>query len=200
MPRRDAPPATARAAAEPEGGERIGVLFVCLGNICRSPLAEGAFRQAVAARGLEHRFLIDSAGISDFHEGDPPDRRAIAAASARGVDISRQRSRPVRPGDFVAFDWILAMDGANLTALDAAAPDHATAHVGLLLEVAEGRAKAVPDPYYDGPAEFKAVLDTVSAAAERLLDRLMGEARPGAGRAGEGQETGVAPAPKRRST
>ncbi|MFM9861049.1 low molecular weight protein-tyrosine-phosphatase [Pseudoxanthobacter sp. M-2] len=174
--------------APEEGEDRIGVLFVCLGNICRSPLAEGAFRHAVAARGLEHRFRIDSAGISDFHEGDQPDRRAIATAAARGLDISGQRSRPVRPGDFVAFDWILAMDGANLTALDAAAPDHATAHVGLLLEVAEGRAKAVPDPYYDGPAEFKAVLETVSRAAERLLDRLLGE--PQLGRA----------APKRRST
>lgn len=184
------PPGSAPASAADEGEGRIGVLFVCLGNICRSPLAEGAFRQAVAARGLDHRFRIDSAGISDFHEGDPPDQRAIATAAARGLDISGQRSRPVRPGDFVAFDWILAMDGSNLTALDAAAPDHATAHVGLLLEVAEGRAKAVPDPYYDGPAEFAAVLDTVSRAAERLLDRLLGE--PQDGRA--------APAPKRRST
>jgi len=184
------PPGSEPASAAEEGEGRIGVLFVCLGNICRSPLAEGAFRQAVAARGLDHRFRIDSAGISDFHEGDPPDRRAIAVAASRGLDISGQRSRPVRPGDFVAFDWILAMDGSNLTALDAAAPDHATAHVGLLLEVAEGRAKAVPDPYYDGPSEFAAVLDTVSRAAERLLDRLLGE--PQDGRA--------APAPKRRST
>jgi protein-tyrosine phosphatase len=184
-------------SAEPEA--RIGVLFVCLGNICRSPLAEGAFRRVVAARRLEHRFHIDSAGISDFHEGDPPDRRAIAAAAARGVDISGQRSRPVRPGDFVAFDWILAMDGANLTALDAAAPDHASAHVGLLLEVAEGRAKPVPDPYYDGPAEFAAVLDTVSAAAERLIDRLL-PPPPGARPADEAQDGRVAPAPKRRST
>ncbi len=192
MSRRDpASPATPPVVAADDGDGRIGVLFVCLGNICRSPLAEGAFRHAVAARGLDHRFRIDSAGISDFHEGDPPDRRAIAVAAARGLDISGQRSRPVRPGDFVAFDWILAMDGSNLTALDAAAPDHATAHVGLLLEVAEGRAKAVPDPYYDGPAEFKAVLDTVSAAAERLLDRLL-QSRP--------QDGPVAPAPKRRST
>jgi protein-tyrosine phosphatase len=191
MPGRDAaPPATARPAAQPDGDERIAVLFVCLGNICRSPLAEGAFRHAVAGRGLEHRFHIDSAGISDFHEGDPPDHRAIAAAAARGLDISRQRSRPVRPGDFVAFDWIVAMDGANLTALDAAAPDYASAHVGLLLEVAEGRAQPVPDPYYDGPAEFDAVLDTVSAAADRLLDRLLDEP----------QEGRTAPPPKRRST
>lgn len=180
-----APPA-ADGGAEPP----VAVLFVCLGNICRSPLAEGAFRRAVAARGLAHRFTIDSAGISDFHEGDPPDRRAIAAAAARGFDISGQRSRPVRPGDFVAFDWILAMDGSNLTALDAAAPDHATAHIGLYLELAEGRPQPVPDPYYDGPAAFEEVLDMVDRAAGRLLDRLLAEAQDGR----------VAPAPKRRST
>jgi protein-tyrosine phosphatase len=170
--------------------ERIGVLFVCLGNICRSPLAEGAFRHVLAERGLAERFHVDSAGISDFHEGEPPDRRAVAAATARGIDISGQRSRPIRPGDFLAFDWILAMDGSNLTALDGRAPDHATAHVGLLLEVAEGRPAAVPDPYYDGPAEFERVLDMVSAAAERLADRL----------AAGVQAVGGGPAPKRRST
>jgi protein-tyrosine phosphatase len=108
---------------------RIGVLFVCLGNICRSPLAEGAFRRVLAERGLADRFHVDSAGISDFHEGEPPDRRAIATAKARGIDIAGQRSRPVRPGDFLQFDWILGMDGSNLTALDGRAPDHATAHV-----------------------------------------------------------------------
>ena len=144
-----------------------------------------------------HRFA--AATICDQNHF-PPDRRAVTAAAGRGVDISGQRSRPVRPGDFVAFDWILAMDGANLTALDTAAPDHATAHVGLLLEVAEGRAQPVPDPYYDGPAEFEAVLDTVSAAAEQLLDRLLEQRPQGSGQAGDGQETGVDPAPKRRST
>lgn len=191
MPRR-APslPADGRTPPERDGDDRIGVLFVCLGNICRSPLAEGAFRRAVAARGLADRFNIDSAGISDFHEGDPPDRRAIAAAAARGVDISAQRSRPVRPSDFVAFDWILGMDAQNLAALDARSPDHASATVGLLLEVAEGRKAAVPDPYYDGPAEFERVLDTVDAAAERLLDRLLAE----------DQAAGGDPAPKRRTT
>ena len=198
MPRPDPASSSVYRSREPrDGAARIGVLFVCLGNICRSPLAAGAFRHAAAARGLAHRFQVDSAGISDFHEGDPPDRRAVAAAQARGVDISAQRSRPVRPGDFVAFDWILAMDGANLVALDAAAPDHATAHVGLLLEVAEGRAQAVPDPYYDGPAAFEAVLDTVSAAAERLLDRLLA----GDAEAADGPQAGrAAPAPNRRST
>jgi len=168
---------------------RIGVLFVCLGNICRSPLAEGAFRRVLAERHLADRFVVASAGISDFHFGEPPDPRAIAVAAARGIDISAQRSRPIRPGDFLAFDWILAMDAANLTALDGAAPDHALAHVGLLLDVAEGRPEAVPDPYYDDRAAFERVLDTVSAAAEKLADRLVAEA----------QAAGAAP-PKRRST
>jgi protein-tyrosine phosphatase len=186
-PRRD--PLASLSTDEAADG-RVGVLFVCLGNICRSPLAEGAFRRVLADRGLADRFHVDSAGISDFHEGEPPDRRAVAAARARGIDISGQRSRPVQTGDFLAFDWILAMDGANLTALDGRSPDHATAHVGLLLEVAEGRPAAVPDPYYDGPAEFEAVLDMVTAAAERLVDRLS---------AAVDQEAGGVP-PKRRST
>jgi protein-tyrosine phosphatase len=183
-------PGGTEPSADRAGEPPVAVLFVCLGNICRSPLAEGAFRRAVAARGVAHRFAIDSAGISDFHEGDPPDRRAIAVAAARGFDISGQRSRPVRPGDFVAFDWILAMDAANLAALDAAAPDHARAHIGLYLEVAEGRPQAVPDPYYDGPAAFEAVLDMVDRAAERLLDRLLAGA----------QDSRAAAAPNRRST
>jgi protein-tyrosine phosphatase len=182
-------PASSRPVDETTD-RRIGVLFVCLGNICRSPLAEGAFHHVLAERGLADRFRVDSAGISDFHEGEPPDRRAIAVAKARGIDISGQRSRPVQTGDFLDFDWILAMDGANLTALDGRAPDHATAHVGLLLEVAEGRPAAVPDPYYDGPAEFDAVLDMVTAAAERLADRLTQAVDQAAG--------GVPP--KRRST
>lgn len=148
------------------------VLFVCLGNICRSPLAEGAFRHAVAAAGLDRRFAIDSAGLTDFHEGDPPDPRAIAAAARRGIDIARQRSRPVQPADFLTFDWVLAMDRSNLAALEERRPDAAQARVGLLLEVAEGRRQSVPDPYYGAARDFEAVLDTVARAATRLVDRL----------------------------
>jgi len=152
----------------------LAVLFVCMGNICRSPLAEGAFRAAAGRAGLAPRLVIDSAGLTDFHEGEPPDPRAIAAAARRGLDISLQRARPVRPGDFLDFDVMLAMDDANLAGLDLRRPDHALARAALLLDAAEGRPVPIPDPYYGEAADFEAVLDTVARAAERLVGRLRG--------------------------
>lgn len=151
----------------------IGVLFVCLGNICRSPIAEGAFLQAAAAAGVAARFRVDSAGVSDFHEGDPPDSRAVAAAAARGFDISRQVCRPVRPADFTAFDYILAMDQANLAALARLRPATATAWTALVLEAAEGRHEEVQDPYTGTAQDFEVVVDKLQRASRELVWRLL---------------------------
>ena len=153
----------------------LGVLFVCMGNICRSPLAEGAFRAAVAAAGLGDRLRIDSAGLTDFHEDEPPDPRAVAVAAARGLDISGLRARAVRPTDFLDFDVMLAMDRQNLSGLEARRPDHALARAALLLEAAEGRNEPIPDPYYGSKADFEAVFDTVERATARLVERLRGQ-------------------------
>lgn len=150
----------------------LGVLFVCMGNICRSPLAEAAFRAAATAAGLGPRLRIESAGLTDFHEDEPPDPRAVAVAAAHGLDISGQRARPVRPTDFLDFDVMLAMDAANLAGLEARRPDHALARAALLLEAAEGRPTPVPDPYYGSKADFVAVLATVSRASAALVERL----------------------------
>ncbi len=145
------------------------ILFVCLGNICRSPIAEGVLRGKAAQRGLD--LVIDSAGTASWHVGKPPDRRAIAAAARRGYDISRLRARQVRPGDFADFDLILAMDESNLADLEAMRPAGAGARVELLLDtLADPPMREVPDPYYDD--RFDLVLDLVEEAADALLDRI----------------------------
>ncbi len=151
----------------------IRVLFVCLGNICRSPLAEGAFRHAVQRAGVADAFLIDSAGISDFHHGEPPDSRAVSTAFARGYDISAQTSRPVRASDFTAFDYLFAMDRSNLAALARLRPPEATAWSALLLDAALGRQEDVPDPYTGTPRDFIRVAELVEQAAAALLPRLV---------------------------
>jgi len=149
------------------------VLFVCLGNICRSPTAEGVFRGAVERAGLAARVRVDSAGIGDWHVGEPPDRRAIAAARERGYDLARLRGRQVSRADFGEFDWILAMDRANLRALHALRPPDYAGHLGLFLDLAPhlGRSE-VPDPYYGGAADFAHVLDLVEQASEALIERV----------------------------
>jgi protein-tyrosine phosphatase len=149
------------------------VLFVCLGNICRSPTAEGVFRGAVERAGLAARVRVDSAGIGDWHVGEPPDRRAIAAARERGYDLSRLRGRQVARADFGEFDWILAMDRSNLRALQALRPPDYAGHLGLFLDLAPqlGRSE-VPDPYYGGAADFAHVLDLVEQASEALVERV----------------------------
>jgi len=148
----------------------IKILFVCMGNICRSPTAEGVFRHKVEAAGMNDRVEIDSAGTHAYHVGEPPDQRAQAAALQRGFDLSAQRARRVRASDFAEFDYVLAMDRPNLDDLLAICPDHLQDRVKLFLDFAEQtRVREVPDPYYGGGNGFETVLDLVEAASDGLL-------------------------------
>lgn len=152
----------------------VKVLFVCMGNICRSPLAEAAFREEAARTGLDAE--ADSAGTGGWHRGEPPDRRAIAAARRNGVDISHLRARQVRAGDFEAFDHILALDADNLADLRALRPAGSRASLSLLLDHLPGReGEAVADPYYGGDSHFDITWRDVSEAARALADKLARE-------------------------
>lgn len=156
---------------------RPSVLFVCLGNICRSPMAEGAFRAEAERRGLD--VVADSAGTGGWHRGDPPDRRAIAAALRQGVDISDLRARQVTVEDFRRFTHILALDHDNLKNLRALRPADGRAKVGLLLDHAEGlEGRAVADPYYGDDAGFDLTWGEVAAAARGLARALADMAPP----------------------
>jgi len=145
-------------------------LFVCLGNICRSPTAEVVLRTLAAREAPELTLEVDSAGTAGYHVGEPPDPRTQAAASRRGYDLSSRRARIVEPGDFERFDLILAMDRQNLSVLHRRAPTAARQRVRLFLEFApETGTTEVPDPYYGGPNGFEEVLDLVESASRRLL-------------------------------
>ncbi|GAA0870051.1 low molecular weight protein-tyrosine-phosphatase [Brevundimonas basaltis] len=147
------------------------VLFVCLGNICRSPLAEGALRAEAARIGLD--LIVDSAGTGNWHAGKPPDDRAIAVALKNGVDISALRARQVRPGDFHRFHHVIALDHDNLSNLRRLAPADATAELSLLLDHVEGReGQAVTDPWFGDEAGFEITWAEVTAAARTLAARL----------------------------
>ena len=147
------------------------LLFVCLGNICRSPLAEAAFRKAAAEAGLAAE--ADSAGTGDWHVGEPPDRRAQATARRHGIDISGYRGRQVSARDFHRFTHILALDHANLDDLRALRPRDATARLSLLLDHVPGQeGEAVADPYWGDETGFDATWAEVSAAAEALVAKL----------------------------
>ena len=149
----------------------ISVLFVCLGNICRSPLAEGALRAAAEKAGLD--IEVDSAGTGGWHAGDPPDRRAQAAARRHGTDISGLRARQVRPEDFRRFDFVFALDRQNLRDLQAIVPADASAELGLLMDEVAGReGSSVADPYYGEDRDFDVTWADVSAAADALVARL----------------------------
>lgn len=145
--------------------ERRSILFVCTGNICRSPTAEAVLRHLAKAHSLELR--VESAGLGDWHIGHPPDQRAQHHAKSRGYDLSEQRARQVRATDFEEFDMILAMDNGHLRALRKLAPRQH--HAKIRLFVAE---TDVPDPYYGGPDGFERVLDLVEAQCRRLLQEL----------------------------
>jgi protein-tyrosine phosphatase len=150
---------------------RPAVLFVCLGNICRSPLAEAAFRHAAKEVGLDVE--IDSAGTGDWHVGHPPDRRAQAIARRHGIDISGYRGRQVSAADFRLFTHIVALDHDNLVALKRLRPNDATAELSLLLDHVPGRAgEAVADPYYGGEQEFEVTWVEVATGAAALAERI----------------------------
>jgi protein-tyrosine phosphatase len=149
------------------------ILFVCLGNICRSPMAEGVFRRVVAEEGLTDSFVIDSAGLGDWHIGQAPDHRAQKAARTRGVDISDQSARQVADDDFDRFDLLLVMDGSNFEELSARAPHEARGKIRPFLDFApHAGTKDVPDPFFGGADGFDHVLDLIEAAAHGLLASL----------------------------
>jgi protein-tyrosine phosphatase len=153
--------------------ETTGVLFVCMGNICRSPTAEAVFRRHVEQEGMAGRIRIDSAGTHDYHVGEAPDARTQRAARLRGYDMRQLRGRQVEAGDFARFDYVLAMDQANLSILQRLRPRDAASHLGLFLDFAERHSeREVPDPYYGGAEGFERVLDMVEDAAQGLLHRL----------------------------
>ncbi|WP_286694171.1 low molecular weight protein-tyrosine-phosphatase [Spongiibacter sp. UBA1325] len=151
------------------------VLFVCLGNICRSPTAHGVFLHKVIDAGLQAQIEIDSAGTAAWHTGKSPDERSQAFAARRGYDLSALRARQVCEADFYRFDYILAMDRANMDSLAEIAPNDASATVSLLLNFGSSTIEEVPDPYYGGDDGFNAVLDLVEDASEGLLQALQRE-------------------------
>lgn len=157
---------------------RHRLLFVCLGNICRSPMAEGIFRRVAEEEGLIHLFEIDSAGMGDWHVGQAPDTRAQEAAHRRGIDISEQSARQVTRGDFNEFDLLIAMDGSNVAELTELAPKEARHKIRRFLDYAPHiGTKDVPDPFYGGADGFDHALDLIEAAARGLLAELAGEGK-----------------------
>ena len=159
--------------------EKVAVLVVCTGNICRSPTGEAVLRHRAEARGLAARVRVRSAGTHDYHVGDCPDPRSMKHALRRGYDLSAQRAMQVRPEHFREYDYILAMDRGHLRILRQMAPADGSARVGLFLDAsAQWNGQDVPDPYYGGIEGFELVLDMVEEAAERWLDRIEGELDP----------------------
>lgn len=151
----------------------VSVLFVCMGNICRSPTAQGVFENLVREQGLVDRILIDSAGTHAYHIGNPPDQRSQAAARNRGLDLSGQRARKVEVLDFERFDYILAMDRANLEDLLRLAQQEQLERLHLFMRFASRwKVDEVPDPYYGGNSGFERVLDMAEDAAAGLLEHI----------------------------
>ena len=149
------------------------VLFVCLGNICRSPTADGIFRNLVVREKLDQKIVVDSAGTGDWHIGKAPDARTVAAARQRGYDLSVLRARQVNVNDFAGFDYVLAMDKSNLMDLQRMKPSSYAGHLGLFLDFgSRGDYREVPDPYYGGKEGFELVLDLVEDAAQGLLNHI----------------------------
>jgi protein-tyrosine phosphatase len=158
--------------------EKVKILMVCLGNICRSPTAEVAFRQAVANRKLEHLFDIDSAGTGTWHLGEKPDSRARTAAAKRNMDLESLQARTVTPEDFHHFDYIFAMDAQNFSDLKAMQPANSKSNIQLFLtwpnkQNGQNGYQEVPDPFYSSEDEFELVLDLVEAASNDILDYIV---------------------------
>jgi protein-tyrosine phosphatase len=155
---------------------KFAVLFVCMGNICRSPTAEGVFRHLVRQAGLQDRVLVDSAGTIDYHAGSPPDERSVHHASLRGYDLSDLRARQVRLADFERFDLLCCMDWDNLRTLQEDCPAELQHKLRRLMEFApDGMGEVVADPYYGGNKGFETVLDHVEAACAGLLLHIQSE-------------------------
>jgi protein-tyrosine phosphatase len=152
----------------------VSVLFVCLGNICRSPTAHGVFEQMVSEAGLQQYIIVDSCGTGDWHIGHSPDKRSASAALSRGYDLSHLRSRQINGNDFNQFDYILVMDQQNLIDVQAMCPSDFTGKLELFLDYANNfsATKEVPDPYYGGLSGFDDVIDLVEDASKTLLSTL----------------------------
>ncbi|MCB1841620.1 MAG: low molecular weight phosphotyrosine protein phosphatase [Halioglobus sp.] len=151
-----------------------GVLFVCLGNICRSPTAQGVFEAMLDRRQLRDQVRVDSCGTAHWHVGEPPDARSVREAARRGVDISTLRGRQLQVEDFARFDYIIAMDRANLAELERQCPSHFRGELRLFLDYADcANISEVPDPYHEGRERFAEVLDLVEQASEGLLFELI---------------------------
>ncbi|MEM7280966.1 MAG: low molecular weight protein-tyrosine-phosphatase [Pseudomonadota bacterium] len=149
------------------------VLFVCMGNICRSPTAEGVFRKMASEQLPNHDITVDSAGTHAYHRKEPPDRRAQTAAERRGVDLSKQRARILMDDDFRNFDYIIGMDADNLDKLIERCPTEYQSKVSLFMSFApESDYTEVPDPYFGGPSGFEKVLDLVEEAAQGLIEQI----------------------------
>lgn len=155
--------------------KRTRVLFVCVGNLCRSPTAEVVFRTMAKRAGFASRVEIDSAGLIDWHVGDPPDYRAIAHAAIRGYDLKRLRARQVTDDDFRHFDWILAMEQSILDELEALRPAESGGRLARFLDfVPDLEQRDVPDPYDAGDEEFETMLDLVERGSVALVARIFG--------------------------
>jgi protein-tyrosine phosphatase len=153
--------------------EKIKVLFVCMGNICRSPTAEGVFVKLIEEQGLEDRFEIDSAGTHAYHEGEAPDLRAQKAAQARDVKLKHLKARKVVVGDFEDYHYILAMDQDNFSILTEACPEEHQHKIKYFMDYAPHlETREVPDPYYGGRYGFETVLDLVEEAAKGFVNSL----------------------------
>jgi protein-tyrosine phosphatase len=154
--------------------KKVSVLFVCMGNICRSPTAQGVFRALVESEALGDRIATDSAGTIAYHVGEPPDRRARETATKRGIDLSDLRARKVVSEDFDRFDYLLAMDSDNYKELREICPPGFEGRLHMFMDFAAQRAEQeVPDPYYGGVAGFDRVFDMVEEASHGLLDHIL---------------------------
>lgn len=150
------------------------ILFVCTGNICRSPTAEGVARAVAKRRNVDDRFLLDSAGTHSYHVGEPPDARSTEFAARRGYDVSMLRARRLVLSDFDEFDFLLAMDHGHLRLINAQRPAVARGRVALFTSLSKLYAnQSVPDPYYGGDAGFEHVLDMIEESCERLFDEIL---------------------------